>query len=375
MKQRVKRMVLMIMLLGMVFAVGSLVGAAGVPLPCLISAKLVNQDPTPAIPNEYVKVLFQVTGLENPECKTGATVKLVTSYPFTLDSGVDSIQSLLGSTFVSGYQTAWMVPYRLRVAADALQAPYQLELLYHPGNSSDFSTGLQGSYTISVADALTNFDAVVQEVSGSQVSLGIVNTGKNTANSLVASIPQQHDFKVVGSTSSQIVGNLAAGDYTIVSFNLASTIQRNVTLMKKNGGAEKSGALSGGNPFSNAGNGFQYGSTNADEGQNQLLKLQLEYTDGIGERRTILKEIPLNGLLLQGNMTGRGTNGGGNRGGATSTTPTWMYVVGLLLIVGGIHYYWRYRKNSINKGTRQHSEKSSEHTPEWVVAEKSKGKN
>ncbi len=372
MKQITKKLVLVVILLTMVLGIGTSVNAAGVPSPCSLNVKLVNQDPNPAVPNEYVKVLFQVTGLENPECKTGATVKLVTEYPFTLDSDVDSVQSLSGSTFTSGYKTAWMIPYRLRVAPDALQAPYQLKLLSHLGNSTDFSSGEQGSYTITVADALTDFDTVVQEVTGSQVSVGIVNTGKNTANSLVASIPMQNDFRVVGSTSAQIIGNLAAGDYTIVSFNLESRIQRNATSMKNSLVGQNSAVIPSGNPFANGGKEFQSGSVNTNDNPNQLLKVKLDYTDGIGERRSLLKEIPLNGFILQGNMTGRGGYGQGNRGATTSTTPLWQYAIGLIVIIAGIVYYRRYRTRAQKNGLPL--EKNSEHAPSWAIAEKSKAK-
>lgn len=35
---------------------------------CGLDVGLINQEPYPAVPGEYVKVVFQITGVDNPEC-------------------------------------------------------------------------------------------------------------------------------------------------------------------------------------------------------------------------------------------------------------------------------------------------------------------
>ena len=114
---------------------------------------------------------------------------------------------------------------------------------------------MQKDFNITITDVQTDFDVVIQEASGTQVSIGIVNIGKNTANSLIVRIPQQENFRASG-TSEQIVGNFAAGDYTIVSFNIISIARnaRNATLPR---------------------NFTQFSSQNAS----QPLKIQIDYTD------------------------------------------------------------------------------------------------
>ena len=41
---------------------------------------LLNQDPNPAIPGGYVRVIYEVSGMQEPDCN-GMTVKLIPEYP------------------------------------------------------------------------------------------------------------------------------------------------------------------------------------------------------------------------------------------------------------------------------------------------------
>jgi hypothetical protein len=312
---------------------------------CSPEIKLVNQDPIPAIPDSYVKIIFEVSNLDN--CN-GFAVKLNLEYPFSLDPLTDPIQTIEKSPYAQDYKTVFNIPYKIRVASDALEGDYSLKLKYHETISKDFDYfSIEKGFNITVTDVQTNFDAVLQETSGTQVSIGIVNTGKNTANSLVVKIPQQESFRTTG-TSEQIVGNLAAGDYSIVSFNVASKLERNVTRLN---------------------NSRQYSN------QEPMLKVQIDYTDGIGKRRTVIKEIPMaSSLLQQGNFTIRNLNGQTGRSTSTSNSGTsiWWYVIILAAVIGiGFIVYQKYGeqiKNFYQKSSFH--EKISKTIPDWVLAER-----
>jgi hypothetical protein len=322
---------------------------------CTPEIKLINQDPDPAIPSSYVKLLFQVSGLENPACSEGIAVKMVQNYPFSLDSANNSIQTLEGSTYSKGYKTTWNVPYNMRIADDALDGSYELELLLHVGGGTNFESFATGkTFNISVSDSRTDFDIVVQEVSGTQASLGIVNTGKNSANSLVVSIPQQENFRITG-TNEQIVGNLAAGDYTIVSFNIAPKNQRNMTRI----------------------NGREQPDNSAE---NQLLKIQIEYTDEIGKRRVAEKELELSSSVFQGNVTANsGFNGQTNFYSRRNNVgiSIWWYVLGIVILVVAvlIIVYKKYEHKIKDFYKKRHHEKVSGNTPNWVLTERTHNKN
>ena len=258
---------------------------------CFPNIQLINQDPNPAIPGEYVKVLFEVSGLDNLACK-GMAVKLNPQYPFSLDPGYDPIQTMSGSTYTSGYKSTWMIPYNIRIADDAFEGDYQLKMIYHNGNSEDFETYgfIEKTFNVTVTDVRTEFATVIQGTSGTQISIGIVNTGKNTANSMVVGIPRQENFMVTG-INQQIIGNLAAGDYTIVNFNINSMNQRNATM---------------GTPFFNTTR--MRNQSSSYSGNSQMLKVQIDYTDGIGKRRNVTKEIEFSSSSA-GNLTLRGISG------------------------------------------------------------------
>jgi hypothetical protein len=68
----------------------------------------------------------------------------------------------------------------------------------------------------------TDFDVSMQEYTAGSLTLAVTNIGSTTAYSTVVRIPQQEDFRVTGS-SSAVLGNLNAGDYTLTSFQIAPT--------------------------------------------------------------------------------------------------------------------------------------------------------
>jgi hypothetical protein len=138
--------------------------------------------------------------------------------------------------------------------------------------------------------AETDFDIIFQDYTAGVLSLVVANIGSTPAYSTVVRIPQQNNFKVVG-TSSTLIGNLNVGDYTQVNFNLMPS-KTDVT--------------------------------------NKLL-VEISYTDILGSRRTIQKEI----LITSINTTG--INIWKKEAVTTSTifTQSMMYIiVGVIGITG-----------------------------------------
>lgn len=291
---------------------------------CDLDVELVNQDPHPAIPGEYVELLFQVSGIENPECD-GAMFHLIPSYPFSLD-GMDAGRVLQGNTYISNYKTEWLIPYKLRIDKDALEGDFEIAVEY--GQRGITNSDL---FDISVQDSRTDFDAVVQEVVGSEVSIALANTGKYTANSIIVRIPEQDGFKVVG-TDGQMVGNLDSGDYTLVSFEIMSGAQAN-----------------GGD-----------------------LGFDIHYTDTLGERRVVNFELP---LKLMASSDNGGMVPGSNK--STAQQPDngidWTFWIIIVVIFGvGIVLYKKYSEqiwefyHNLKSGKKKVSNKSSNGTPDWI---------
>jgi len=331
---------------------------------CYINVSLVSQDPYPATPDSYVDVVFQVTGIQNSACG-GAKFELVPSYPFSLLNANDALRTLNATTYAYGYSGVWDVPYKLRVDKDALDADSDLEVHYAPGNvlgNAGLDSPTIEKFKIKVQDARTSFDAVMQESTGSQVSIAIANTGKYAANSVVVRIPKQTDYSVVG-TDGQMVGNLASGDYSMVSFtvspNRAGTIPQNMTSRRI------------------ASQNMTYYPRNMTRSQNtasKKLEFDIYYTDNIGERRVVNMSLPFN--YGNGNATNNfsGSRTAGSRTTSTGTSSLlpssnpWVIVV-LILIMAFIAYRVYRIKRDGKKGTASHE------IPDWVKNSEKKGKN
>lgn len=306
-----KKIVVVVMLFALAFA--GIVSAIGEPV-CSPSITLLNQDPYPGMPNSYVKLVFMITGVSGANCEKGAWVKLIPSYPFSLD-GEEALRTLDSNTFIANQNSNWMVPFRLRVDKDALEGEYDLELRYGAnGISSPTGSYHVEFFNVTLVDSRTNFDALIQEVNGQDVTIALANSGKNVANSVVVRLPEQADFRPVG-TDGQMVGNLASGDYTVVGFTVAPKTQMNRQNMTRD-------QMQSGAPFA--------------QGGIKNLVLDIYYTDSLGERRIISKELPLD---MRGavNMTGFGGTFAARRPGTTETAShlssmfSWQMIAALLI--------------------------------------------
>jgi hypothetical protein len=158
----------------------------------------------------------------------------------------------------------------------------------------------------------TTFDIVLQTSTSSTTTFAVVNTGANTASSVVVSIPQQPSYSTSG-TSSTSVGNLDAGDYTLASFSLSSTTsnttQNGTMQFPSFNRTGMNGPSSGGN-FTDGRNMFMNQSF-FGRGSNALV-VQIAYTDMFGIRQTVQKQVNLSSGSMSGfssRSTTQGTSG------------------------------------------------------------------
>ncbi len=298
---------------------------------CDLSVTMVNQDSYPATQGEYVDVLFQISGIDNSEC-TGAYFELVPSYPFSVDSDEELIHKLEGSTWVSNSKTEWMIPITLRVDSDAIDANSTISVKYgeERGNVVE-------EFDIKIEDLRTDFDAVIQDSSSTEISIAIANIGKYTANSVVVRVPEQDNFKAT-STDGQMVGNLDSGDYAIVNFDITAIPQRD---------AEDT-------------NNFDF---------------DIYYTDSLGERRIVNMELNLNmnqNLMNATFMPGEGI--GMKKGEETSNSNNnWIWYIVVIAILGA--FYTIYKKigvDNLKKKFKKNKKTSSSKVPTWITKENSK---
>ncbi|AKB29510.1 hypothetical protein MSSIT_2791 [Methanosarcina siciliae T4/M] len=178
----------------------------------------------------------------------------------------------------------------------------------------------------------TDFDVSFSESDEGEISLSVANVGNNIAYSVKVSVPDQENYKVSGS-SSTIVGNLEKGDYTITTFDVASTQGALGAEGSTDGPGTAKASTEGGN-------------LTAASVENNPLLVQIEYTDAKGERITVDKEVELE--ITGGTRTAQ-MGRPGNSGGITSYLP----YIAVIILAGGAFVY----RKKIQEKIRERKEK------------------
>jgi hypothetical protein len=278
-----------------------------------LQTSLVNQNPSTADPGSYVDLLFKIEnwGTESAE---NVTFELLPTYPFSLDPGVSTVNNIGTINGLQSGNDAYLVRYKLKVDKDAVNGDNEIKLKYSDGDGSSYSIV---TFNVSVSNSRTDFDIVVQDSTDTSTTMAIANIGANSAYSTIVKIPQQENFRVSG-TSASIIGNLDAGDYTLVSFQIVSTSIVNTSDPSKIPPTRMS--------------------TNVSMSRNRNITVEISYTDILGIRRTVQKQVSFditNGTTtstLQRTQSSSSLLGNGN---LTNSGLTYIAigVVGIVIIV------------------------------------------
>ncbi|MBP2029085.1 hypothetical protein J2755_000005 [Methanohalophilus levihalophilus] len=179
----------------------------------------------------------------------------------------------------------------------------------------------------------TDFDVSFSESDSGTVSLSLANVGNNQAYSIKVSIPEQDNFAVSGS-SSTIVGNLEKGDYTIASFDLMSSASGPSSMSGEEEGVAWAAEEIGMQDMNS---------------QNNILQVVIEYTDSIGTRHSVTKEVEIDLMSSSGTMGDMPTGGPG--GNSDSSLLSNRYLIGavVLLLIGGVVYYRKEKELPFNR--------------------------
>jgi len=311
-----KKLILFSLLVFILIVNSALVEAAtGIGLAQFKVQKL-RYEPYPANPGEYFDLWIKVQNVGGGAA-SNAIFELVLDYPFSLHPAFSLVQSygVIGTT----EDDIVVLEYKIKVDEDAVEGTYKLTLKTCAQNIGNC---VFNDFNVTVENVRTDFEVIVQESTANVVSLAIANTGKNPANSVTVKIPEQENFMTVGAPGS-IVGNINSGDYTIVSFQiqpktLGMPQGKNVTEEERQKLRE---------------------SLAARKATGTNLEVQIDYTDIISKRRTVMKNVSLSLESTLSNVSGV-TNISMFRGrsiGLTANAWFWVSVV-LLMIIGAVIY-------------------------------------
>jgi hypothetical protein len=183
---------------------------------CTLTPSLVNQDPILSIPGESVKVIFQVSGVDDSSCGI-VTAELVEEYPFSLDPGYNSKITSQSGTYVRGFGSFLIVPYKLRIHQDALEGDQPIK--FKISSSTGGSTKIH-EFNLSVEDVRTDFIVTVDSYSftTNELVFGLVNIGDQDAKSITFEIPRQEKISINGGHT-KIIGDLDSNEDTTLSFS------------------------------------------------------------------------------------------------------------------------------------------------------------
>jgi hypothetical protein len=194
---------------------------------CSLEVSLLNQDPYPAVPGDYVKIVFQVSGLSSPKCNN-VDFWIDNSYPFTLDPGVENKISLNSGTYIQDYSDVILIPYKLRVDKEALDGNNEIRAFYSilEGQSIIYTR----KFNISVEESKTDFEVFIKDYveDTDKITLAILNTGKKDASAVTVEIPDQENIQII-KTDKVILGDLDSKEDDTVAFE-ATPSKGNINL-------------------------------------------------------------------------------------------------------------------------------------------------
>ena len=254
---------------------------------CNIRAQLVNQDPYPAVPGEYVKVVFRLSGLDSIDC--GKVIFSVTEdFPFSLDPGKSNSVEIDSGTYVRNYESTQLIPFELRVSENALDGDNPLEVKYYYGSGTSQFTQI-ALFDINVENVLTDFEVTVKDYDPitTLVTFDILNVGENDIEALTVDVPKQENFRVIGSNR-DILGDLDSSEDTSFRFI----------------GVPKDGQI----------------------------ELTISYNDQTGTRRTITEMVNYDSSYFSNKPT------------QAQSTSVWFYLFILVIIIWIVKWYFGRRK-------------------------------
>lgn len=255
--------------------------------------------------------------VENPRANFDITGKQISenlARLFIVNSGDNDAQAGLlfikgegGQVYSTGKISAGNMTSLEVSIPEGIENEVQIEIQYTD------SAGIRRSFSDTIyiyTSGVVDVEVFVQEATTSSLTLAVVNAGNFPLYAVSVGVPKQTDY-VVSGASNNVLGNLDAGDYSFATFSVGAM---NVT-----------------------------GKSATSEG----LRVEVSYTDGLGERRVVTKT-----LAISGTSTAMGMDDFQKFRGATSGADN-SYLVygfaGLVVIVGG---YFAFRRRRVMKSKK-----------------------
>lgn len=271
------------------FLIFTLFGITSVSAICSLNTTLLNQDPYPAVPGDYVDLVFQVKGIDSPDC-SDITFNLLADYPIEFNPGESGLKTFKKVEYIKDFETNLLIPYKVRINKDALDGSNPIEVRFQ----SKYDSPISRTFNIQVTDVRADFEIYVKNYNyaTNEMTLEVLNIASVDVQALTIEIPKQENIEVKGA-GRVVVGDLDSNEYTTADFE---TIP-----------------------------------------QNGEFKVNLIYSDTINTRRTIEKTISFDSSYFA------------NRKADQKTTSIGTYVIILLIVVLIIYFVYKKFKKKRKK--------------------------
>ncbi|MDH3353081.1 MAG: hypothetical protein OEL87_01415, partial [Nanoarchaeota archaeon] len=246
---------------------------------------LLNQDPYPAVPGDYVKLVFQVEGVDGADC-SDITFNLLSDYPIEFNPEESGLRTFKRINYMKDYESNLLVPYEVRINEDALDGSTPIEIRAQSKGSAPISK----TFDVEISDVRTEFEIYVKDYNyqTNEMTLEVLNIGASDIEALSLEIPKQNSIDVKGANKI-VVGDLDSNEYTSADFEAVPL-----------------------------------------DGE---FAINLVYSDTINTRRTIIQNITFDSSYFT------------NRKADEKTTPVWTYIIYGVIILIFLYLVFKRRKN------------------------------
>ncbi|MGM5482251.1 MAG: COG1361 S-layer family protein [Nanobdellota archaeon] len=199
-----------------------------------LKLSLVNQQPDPVEPGDYVDVRLKIENLGDSSLDD-IQIEFIPSYPFSLDPGDSHLKEINSLSSFQKDDRAYMLKYKLRVANNPVEGPNTLKVRAKTGNED--WTNYEFNLNIQTFDANLGISSISTEPSpaspGEDVRISI--TAENAADSLLKNIKFKLDltlesfgtkqldslpFAPINTGTQKKVNMLESGDKTILNYDV-----------------------------------------------------------------------------------------------------------------------------------------------------------
>lgn len=190
-----------------------------------LTETLLNQDPDPAEPGEYVELRFKVEKSGNNPLEQ-IKYELIPSYPFSFDSSDTSIKNLNDWVGNSDEDEFYTLYYKLRVDKDAIEDTYELTLRQTSSNSQltreidfDIRVGEPKTPELLIGDVQTAPAKLIADYNEASITIEFVNNGEEDAKQVIAELNLPEGFEEsFGYSTRKNIGTIMSGETQKVTF-------------------------------------------------------------------------------------------------------------------------------------------------------------